>query len=100
MTKPVDLVVYPVTNILRSISPSIKPESILDTLHVISLVATAIWPDLKSVSVLLISEPRSFVNCATLMFEFTVSMGFAKHPLTVVDFSSHVREHTLAVGLT
>jgi len=77
MAEAMDLVVNPIANVLRSVGPPVETKSVFYALYIISFVAASIWPDLESTTVLLISKPLSFVNSATLMPEFAVSVSFA-----------------------
>lgn len=94
-----DLVVHPVTDVLRAISPSVEPEPVLYALHVIALIAAAIWPDFVALPVLLVSEPHALIDCATRMLELTVSMGLAVNPVAIVDLASDVRKSAFAMSL-
>ena len=49
---------------------------------------------------LLVCEPLTLVDGSTLVPEFSVTMGFAKHPLSVINLACHVGEHTFPVCLT
>jgi hypothetical protein len=77
MAEPMNLIVYPVATVLRSISPTIETKTIFYALVVIAFVAASVWPHFVPLPMLLISEPLALVDSAALMLELSVAMGFA-----------------------
>jgi hypothetical protein len=90
MTKPVYFIVNPITNVLGAICPSVETKSIFDALHIVALIAASVRPHFKSSTMLLISEPLTFVNGASLMSKFSIPVSLAEDPLSIIDLSGYM----------
>ena len=99
LTVSFDVVVKKFAGVSALVCPSEAALSVFTALKVVTLIASAIWPRLQSVPMLLIFLPIALILCSIQMTVCAKAMRLVILPLSVVDVTVSVNETTLTVGL-
>lgn len=82
------LVVFPLTDVLSSVRPSVRPMPVFLIVSVVALIASTIGPYVYSMTVFLVIQPLSFVLFAIRPGADPKTFYSAVDPSSLVDFPS------------
>ena len=93
-----DLVLSPVTRILRAIIPTVAANAMLAAESIIALIPRLIRPSLNSVAMLQVILPHALILRSIHVLVNTAAISLVICPVAIIDVAIDVDETTLAMG--
>lgn len=97
---PCDIIQSELSFVACTIVPVELTLSVLESIYVVTLILSFVWPRLNSFTVLLVILPIALIDCSIVVQVLSPPIGFIITPLSLVNVSVGVDETPNAVGST